>query len=94
MGVRLMGRFMLGVVLGGAVALIVARKTAGQGAEVFTLQRGPTLFALVIGALGGGLSVTLASQNQSKAALAVAGVTALLLSFVVLVIDTNAANAL
>ncbi len=83
---------MLGIVIGGAIGLIVARKSVGQGADVFSLQRGPTLLALVIGALGGGMASVLAAQNQSKAALAIGGVTALLLAFVVLVIDTNAAS--
>lgn len=83
---------MLGVVIGGAIGLIVARKSVGQAAEVFTLQRGPTMLALLIGAIGGGVASVLAAQDQSKAALAIGGVTALLLAFVVLVIDTNAAS--
>ena len=92
MGLKQIGRFMMGVAMGVAIALILARKTAGTGREVFTLQRGPTMFAMLVGGLGGGLALML-SDTHSKAALVVACVTAMLLAFVVLVIDTNAANA-
>jgi hypothetical protein len=49
------------------------------------------MFAMLVGGLGGGISLML-SDTHSKAALIVACVTAMLLAFVVLVIDTNAAN--
>jgi hypothetical protein len=94
MGIRALGRFMLGVVLGGAVGLLVARKSVGEGAEVFSLQRGPTMLALGIGALGGGIAMVLSSQGHSKAGLTVMLVTGLLLAFVTIVIETNAANVL
>jgi ABC-type spermidine/putrescine transport system permease subunit II len=93
MGLKGIGRFMMGVAIGAVIALIVARKTVGEGREVFNLQRGPTMLAMVIGALGGGLTLSLADKN-SKAAAIVASITALALAFVVLVIDTNAANVL
>lgn len=93
MGLKQLGRFMMGVALGASIALIIARKTAGQGREVFTLQRGPTMIAMLIGALGGGISLSLA-ESHSKAAVVVACISAMFLAFVVLVIDTNAANVL
>jgi hypothetical protein len=91
MGLKGIGRFMMGVALGAAIALIIARKTAGTGREVFTLQRGPTMLAMAIGALGGGVSLSLADKH-SKAAVIVVCITAMALAFVALVIDTNAAN--
>jgi hypothetical protein len=63
MGLKGIGRFMMGVAIGAVIALIVARKTVGEGREVFNLQRGPTMLAMVIGALGGGLTLSLAGQE-------------------------------
>jgi hypothetical protein len=93
MGLRTIGRFFLGVVLGCAAGLLVARKSVGDGADVFSLQRGPTMFALLIGGAGGGIAMVLSSHGYTKAGLTVAVVTGLLLAFVTLVIETNAANA-
>lgn len=91
MGLKGIGRFMMGFALGAAIALIVARKAAGTGREVFTLQRGPTMLAIAIGALGGGIALALA-DSHSKAAVIVLCVTAAALAFVALVIDLNVAN--
>ncbi len=83
----------MGSVIGALVGLLVARRSVGDGAEVFSLQRGPTLLALVIGATGGGLAAVLSSHGHTKSSLTVALVAGLLLAFVTIVIQTNAANA-
>ena len=57
----------------------------------FTIES--VVLAMLIGALGGGISLSLA-ESHSKAAVVVACISAMFLAFVVLVIDTNAANVL
>jgi hypothetical protein len=94
MGLRTFGRFLAGMIVGAVVGLLVARRTVADGAEVFALQRGPTMMAVVLGAFGGGIASALSSHGHTKSALTVLLVTGLLLAFVTIAIQTNAANVL
>ncbi|MDP3276337.1 MAG: hypothetical protein Q8Q09_14140 [Deltaproteobacteria bacterium] len=93
MGLRTLGRLFVGSALGALVGLVVARRSAESAHQVFSLQRGPTMMALGIGAAGGAIAMMLSAHGHTKAGLTVALVAGLLLAFVVLVIQTNAVNA-
>jgi hypothetical protein len=91
MDLRSYGRFLVGALTGVLVALMIARRTADRA--VFDLQRGPTVIALVLGGLGGGICAVLMSKGHSKAALITLLVTGMLLGAVVLSIQLNVAGA-